>query len=195
MCTDLSVCACAWDLESSSLCRESRAGAGARARHHEVGESVPGAFLLGAAARRALFFFAFPFFGLANGVRADQRRHRHFCFALMPELARGLHRREKQTLSRIYACGNEDKPYRARIIITPCRIVPIFHRFPCVRFRDGRWRNSRVSERLVYLPPSISVFYINLNGVSRDFPAKNGGVHLINKTTREMQNRNTRMPS
>ena len=83
------VCVCAWDLESSSLCRESRAGAGARARHHEVGESVPGAFLLGAAAREessfflllllsfflpsflslffSLFFFAFPFFGLYRG--------------------------------------------------------------------------------------------------------------------------------
>lgn len=48
---DPATCACAWDLESSSLCRESRAGAGARARHHEVGESIPGAFLLGAAAR------------------------------------------------------------------------------------------------------------------------------------------------
>lgn len=61
MCTDPGACACAWDLESSSLCRESRAGAGARARHHEVGESVPGAFLLGAAAREeSSFLFCFP---------------------------------------------------------------------------------------------------------------------------------------
>lgn len=60
MCTDPGACACAWDLESSSLCRESRAGAGARARHHEVGESVPGAFLLGAAAREeSSFLFCF----------------------------------------------------------------------------------------------------------------------------------------